>query len=68
VLYLRDSVDALLGLLPRLIRPGTEVWLADPGRSGAEDFLPVARRRWSVRSERDAGDDRVTIHRLRARG
>jgi hypothetical protein len=66
-MYLRENVDSLLRLLPRLIEPGTEVWLADPGRSGAEEFLPAAKKLWDVRSERDADDDRVTIHRLRSR-
>jgi predicted nicotinamide N-methyase len=68
VLYLRDNVDSLLGLLRRLIGPDTEVWLADPGRAGAEDeFLPAARKIWDLQSERDEDDDRVRLHRLRAR-
>ena len=67
VLYLRDHVESLLRLLPRLMGPQTVVWLADPGRSGAEEFLQAAKKLWDVRSERDADDDRVTIHRLRSR-
>jgi predicted nicotinamide N-methyase len=67
VLYLRENVESLLRLLPKLMGPETEVWLADPGRSGAEDFLAAAKKLWDVRSERDEDDDRVTIHRLRSR-
>jgi predicted nicotinamide N-methyase len=68
VLYLRDNVESLLALLPGLLGPGTEMWIADPGRSGAGEFLPVARKLWAVESTADAGDDRVRIHRLRVRG
>ena len=67
VLYLRENVDSLLRLLPRIMGPDTEVWLADPGRSGAEEFLPAAKKIWDIRSVRDEDDDRVTIHRLRSR-
>jgi predicted nicotinamide N-methyase len=67
VLYRRDNVDALLRLLPRLLAPGGEAWIADPGRSGAEEFLPAAKKLWSLRSTRDADDDRVRLHRLARR-
>ena len=67
VLYLRANVESLLRLLPRLMGPTTETWLADPGRSGAEEFLPAAKKIWDVESVRDEVDDRVTIHRLRSR-
>lgn len=60
VLYERQSVAALLSLLPRL---GGEVWLADPGRPGAAAFLHQAPRLWSVTS---SVRDGVGIHRLRA--
>ena len=67
VLYLRENVEALLRLLPRLMNgAGTEVWLADPGRSGADEFLLAARKLWDVTSEPVADDDRITIHRLRS--
>jgi predicted nicotinamide N-methyase len=59
VLYERASVALLLKLLPRLTT--SAVWLADPGRAGAEAFLVQARRRWTVASgERDG----MQIHRL----
>ncbi len=60
VLYERASVALLLDLLPRL---GSEVWLADPGRSVASAFLEQAPRLWPAveRSERDG----IEIYRLR---
>ena len=65
VLYLRDNVESLLPLLPRVLAPGAEAWIADPGRAGLEEFLPRAERIWRVTSEADARDARVTLHRLR---
>ena len=65
VLYRRDNVDALLRLLPKLLRAGGEALVADPGRSGAEDFLPTAKRLWRVATTRDPQDDRIRLHRLR---
>jgi predicted nicotinamide N-methyase len=53
VLYEARNGDALLPLLPLLLAPRGEVWLADPGRPAAEGFfaraadagLDVVRRR-----------------------
>jgi predicted nicotinamide N-methyase len=59
VLYEPTSVASLLGLLPRL---APEVWLADPGRPAAREFLQQASRQWSVET-RIRGV--VRIHRLR---
>jgi predicted nicotinamide N-methyase len=67
VLYQRAGVEALLRLLPRVLAPDGEVWVADPGRAGAEDFLQLAMREWRRESERDGEDDRVRLHRLRRR-
>ena len=67
VLYRRDNVDALLPLLLPLLAPGGEAWIADPGRSGAEEFLPAAKKLWALRTARDADDDRVRLHRLARR-
>ena len=67
VLYLRHNVESLLALLPRLLAPDGRAWIADPGRAGTEDFLPIARRLWHLESGGDPGDDRVTLHRLRPR-
>lgn len=66
VLYLRENVESLLRVLPRLMSDTGEAWLADPGRAGAKEFLPVARRLWRLRSESCAED--VTVHKLSARG
>jgi predicted nicotinamide N-methyase len=60
VLYERAAVALLLSLLPRV---GREVWLADPGRPMAGEFLEQARRDWSVAT---SARDSVEIHRLRA--
>jgi predicted nicotinamide N-methyase len=58
VLYQRESVAALLSLLPRL---APEAWLADPGRPGADAFVEEAGRRWPVETRiRDV----VQLHRL----
>ena len=67
VLYLRENVESLLRLLPKVMGPHTDTWLADPGRSGAEEFLPAAKKLWEVTSAVVEDDDRVTIHRLRSR-
>lgn len=67
VLYLRENVDSLLRLLPRVIAPDGEAWIADPGRAGTEEFLPTIRRLFELDRTPDARDDRVTIYRLRHR-
>ena len=67
VLYDRGSVDLLLGLLPCLAGPRSEVLIADPDRPPAEDFLARARGRWDIETARAPGVPRVSLHRLRAR-
>ena len=67
VLYLRENVESLLRVLPRLLAPGGEAWIADPRRAGAEEFLPSAKRIWRVSSAAHPRDDRVMLHRLRPR-
>jgi hypothetical protein len=59
VLYEGASVGPLLSLLPRL---ALEVWLADPGRPAADEFLIQAESRWTVETH---ARDVVRIHRLR---
>ncbi len=64
VLYESRNVPALLDLLPRLVGPGGEVWLADPGRPRERDFLAgVDAAGW--RRESIAVRPPVTVHRLR---
>src|SRR5215213_1696904 len=58
VLYERRNVPLLLDLLPRL---GGEVWLADPGRAPAEQFLAGVAEGWE---RHDEADGRVTVHHL----
>lgn len=66
VLYERRNVTLLLDLLPRLLRPGGEAWIADSGRAPAAEFLAAAAERFEVRSRADAELPRVQVHRLRA--
>jgi predicted nicotinamide N-methyase len=65
VLYLRQNVEALLKLLPRLIGPGGEAIVADPNRSGGRDFAAAARRIFSLET---TPGDKVSLHRMRPRG
>jgi hypothetical protein len=67
VLYERASVGLLLELLPRLVGARGEVWLADPGRKSAEEFIERADRIFERRSIRSAKQPRVHVHRLRLR-
>ena len=62
VLYERRNVSLLLDVLPRLLAPGGEVLLADPGRPAAPDFFERARASWSVKT---TGSNGVGVHRLR---
>lgn len=65
VLYERRNVDELLNLLPKLVTTG-EVWIADPGRATADEFVERAAGGWEIDSRRDA-EQPVTVHRLRRR-
>jgi predicted nicotinamide N-methyase len=76
VLYEARDVEPLLTLVPRLVAPGGELWLAEPGRTPAARFLEaIAANGWlGKREERrgpwpDPEDNHkgvvVTIHRLR---
>jgi predicted nicotinamide N-methyase len=65
VLYTRENAEALPRLLRRLLAPGGEAWLTDPGRAGAGEMLPVAKRLFDLRTERDDQDARVRHHALR---
>ena len=76
VLYERRDVDPLLALVERVVAPGGELWLAEPGRPAAARFLESIRDRgWTDEREECSGpwpdpdDNRkgvvVTIHRLR---
>jgi predicted nicotinamide N-methyase len=64
VLYTSANVEVVLGMLPGLLAPSGEIRLADPGRTGARDFLAGARARFTRATEQD-GD--VALHTLRLR-
>ena len=75
VLYERRDVEPLLTLCERLVAPGGELWLAEPGRPPAAGFREsIQDRGWSAEGEPCTGpwpdpeDNRkgvvVTIHRL----
>ena len=65
VLYEERNGDALLALLPRLTAASGEVWLADPGRLHAEQFLATAAATWRIDTIPHDGPAQVTIHRLK---
>jgi predicted nicotinamide N-methyase len=76
VLYERRDVEPLLALVERVVAPGGELWLAEPGRTAASQFLEsMLASGWTKESDQCAGpwpdpeDNRkgvvVTIHRLR---
>ncbi len=54
LLYERRNAELLLPLLPRLLGPASELWLADPGRPPAVPFLEAAAARFEVESAADA--------------
>ena len=66
VLYERRNVDLLLDLLPRLVREGGEVLLAEPGRPPAAAFFECAPQDWKIASSVDALSPRVSLYRLKA--
>ncbi len=76
VLYEKRDVEPMLALVERVVAPGGELWLAEPGRPPAARFLEAIRDHgWTGESERSSGpwpdpeDNRkgvvVSIHRLR---
>jgi predicted nicotinamide N-methyase len=78
VLYEGRDVDPLVALVEQVVAPDGELWLAEPGRPPAAQFLgSIGARGWIKESERcpgpwpDPEDNRkgivVTIHRLRRR-
>jgi len=62
VLYEARNGEALLALLPQL---GRDIWLADPGRKGAERFLEAAREIWQVEQRRAPELVNGAVYRLR---
>jgi predicted nicotinamide N-methyase len=66
VLYLRQNVEALLRLLPRLIRHGGEALVSDPSRAGGRDFAAAARRLFALESSPAPAHTNVVLHRIRS--
>jgi predicted nicotinamide N-methyase len=64
VLYGQRNVDELLALLPRLVGDDGAVWLADPRRPLAAEFLAAARTRWRSVETVPTRLPEVVIHRL----
>jgi len=67
LLYERRNAELLLPLLPRLLGPASELWLADPGRPPAGPFLEAAAAGFEVESATDALLPQGGVHRLRPR-
>jgi hypothetical protein len=73
VLYEEEDVMPLLELIPRLLGPGGECWLAEPGRRvalvfahaaaerGWRDQVAIYERTWPP----DGKSIRVTVHQYR---
>ena len=68
VLYEQGNVALLAGLLPRLVAPGGEAWVADPGRRHVAAFLAAAAAGFARRATVDLRIPGVTVHRLRRAG
>jgi predicted nicotinamide N-methyase len=64
VLYTVANADAMLLLLPRLLEPNGEVWLADPDRAGGRRFLAAARSFFHLQT---TPGDEATLHTLKPR-
>jgi predicted nicotinamide N-methyase len=65
VLYERRNIPVLLDLLPQLVAPAGEIWLADPGRATADVFLALADAEgWQHRATRDRDRPNVVVHRF----
>lgn len=64
VLYGQRNVDEMHALLPRLVGDGGQVWIADPERPLAEEFLEAARTRWASVRTSPTRLPKIWIHRL----
>lgn len=75
LLYEQRDVRPVVTLLERIVAPGGELWLTEPGREPAQRLVKALRwRKWAeqsetVRSPRPDPNyhtfDRITVHRLR---
>ena len=67
VLYESRDVEPLLAILPRLLAPNGEAWIAEPGRPPARRFLAEAELRFDVRTAKTPEIPQGGIHRIRSR-
>jgi predicted nicotinamide N-methyase len=65
LLYERRNGDLLLPLLPQLLAPRGEIWIADPGRPPAAGFLERAARELEIETRPDPLLPQGAIHTLR---
>lgn len=65
VLYEARNIEPLLALIPLLLGPGGELWLADPGRASADAFLSATADGWERRTTGARDLPTVSIHRMR---
>lgn len=67
VLYESRNGPALLRTLDRVVAPGGEAWIADPGRPPARRFWPAAAATWTVDVLGDPESGAPMVRRLRRR-
>lgn len=67
VLYTFSQAESLQALVDRVIAPGGELWIADPGRAGCKQFLQAVKAQWLDDPAPDAELPEVIVHRLRRR-
>ena len=65
VIYDQEALTVLASLLTRLVADDGEVWLTDPRRPLAAEFLADARGRWREVDTRASAVPGVLLHRLR---
>jgi predicted nicotinamide N-methyase len=63
VLYEARNGPPLLAALDRVVAPGGEAWIADPGRAAAPAFFEAAAATWSITRTRREGVDISTLRR-----
>ena len=68
LLYERRNAELLLPLLPRLLAPRSELWLADPGRPPAEPFLEAMAKMFEIETAQDPLLPQGGVLRLRKKG
>jgi predicted nicotinamide N-methyase len=68
LLYERRNAELLLPLLPGLLGPKSELWLADPGRPPAGPFFEAMAATFEIESAQDPLLPQGGVHRLRKKG